>query len=689
MASLAVKYRPKTFDEISEQKAVTTILQNICESEEIENRNFLFIGPAGTGKAQPLYSKILTPDGYINMKDVKLGTEVFTHSGAIGKVSGVYPQGKRPIYEITLQDRTKIRVSDEHLNVVYRYNEDRKQREDFVLDTNCLMELFHTSRFKLRVDIPEVDWEYKPVPIDPYLLGILISDGSLHNNFQISNTEPDVCEKVDSKLREIGWYLKSADLDHDICLIDVDHRNHEMSDFKKVLQNMGLLVKSVDKHIPKEYLLNSKEVRLELLQGLFDGDGHIQDEGCVEYSTSSQKLSQDIEFLVRSLGIRDTVAIGSGKYRDKSGNTVECNVSYTHHLKIPNGLKFYSSNKHTLRYKDRQNPPMRNIVSIDYVGVEECQCIMVDHPDHTYLSDHMIPTHNTTSARVMANALNKGEGSPIEIDAASHNGIDSIRQIVDEAKSHPIGMKYKVFIIDEVHSLSSQAWQALLKTLEEGAGKSIFILCTTNPEKIPATILSRVQTFQLSKLSLKAIFERLLYVLGAELASGRKLQWDEDSVQYIAKLANGGMRDALTLLDKVIAYNSVITIENVLAALNLPSYDSYFELLTAYARKDNESITRIIHEAYNSGSNFIQWFEQFHAFIMNIVKYTLVSDINQTTIPSIYSDRISSYNSKHTVICLKLANKLLSMLHELKGTQYLEEVALTYMCVIPKLKKEA
>ena len=292
----------------------------------------------------------------------------------------------------------------------------------------------------------------------------------------------------------------------------------------------------------------------------------------------------------------------------------------------------------------------------------------------------------TTCARVMASGVNGGQGDSIEIDAASHSGVESMRQVVEEARSHPIGMKYKVFIIDEVHSLSSQAWQVLLKTLEEGAGRSVFILCTTNPEKIPATILSRVQTFRFSKLSLKAIVERLMYVLGAELGSGRNLEWSEDAVQYIGKLANGGMRDALTLLDKVIAYSNVINIENVIAALDLPSYDSYFELLSAYARKDNETITKIIHEAYNSGANFIQWFEQFHAFIMNIVKYTLIGDINQTTIPSIYDSRISSYNSKHTVICLKLANKLLSMIHELKGTQYLEEVALTYMCVIVKSK---
>lgn len=682
--NLANKYRPKTFDDVTEQSLVVRMLEALCRSETLDNRNFLLTGPAGTGKAQPMYSKILTPGGYIQMKDVNIGTKVFTHSGAIGCVSGIYPQGVRPIYEITLQDRTKIRVSDEHLNVVHRYNEDKKCREDYTLTTTELIKLFETSRFKLRVDIPEVDWVYRPIPVDPYLLGILIADGSLHANFGLSNLEEDVCAKVDSKLREIGWYLKEAELDHDICLIDVDHSDHATRLFKQTLKDMGMLVKSIDKHIPKEYLMNSREVRLQLLQGLFDGDGHIQEGGAVEYTTSSPQLSEDFAFLVRSLGIRDTVSTSVASYRDADGKKVECHVAYTHHLKVPNGLPFYSSGKHHNRYKDRQNPPMRNIVSIEYVGMEECQCIMIDHPDHTYLSDDMIPTHNTTSARIMANILNDGLGEPIEIDAASHNGVDSVREIVQQARSYPVGSKWKVFIIDEVHSFSNTAWQVFLKTLEEGPAKSVFIMCTTNPEKIPATIISRVQTFQLSKISLSGITERLKRVLDMEIAEGRNIKYDPDAVSFIAKLANGGMRDALTLLDKALAYSEDITSENLASALNLPNYDDYFALLQAYAKKDNRSIAAIIHRVYNSGVNFVKWFEGFHSFVINVTKYIFLQDISETMIPSHYQEKVSRYDSKHAVVCLRLANKLLRMNADLKSTQYLQEVALTYLCHIPK-----
>lgn len=295
----------------------------------------------------------------------------------------------------------------------------------------------------------------------------------------------------------------------------------------------------------------------------------------------------------------------------------------------------------------------------------------------------------TTSARILANMLNDNKGAPIEIDAASNSGVDAMRSLVEEARSYPIGQKYKVFIIDEVHAISKAGWQVLLKTLEDGAGNSVFVLCTTEIDKIPETIMSRVQKFPFSKLSLSGIQQRMKHVLDSEIASGRNIQYEEDAVNYIAKLANGGMRDSLTLLDKVLAYSNCITMEVVISALNLPSYDEYFLLLGSIAKKDNAKISEIIDCVYNSGVNFVQWFERFHSFVMNIVKYTLLRDIDKTSIPSLYQEKLSKYTESHTVICLKLGNKLLDMINDLKGTQYLEEVALTYLCVASKRREES
>jgi len=286
----------------------------------------------------------------------------------------------------------------------------------------------------------------------------------------------------------------------------------------------------------------------------------------------------------------------------------------------------------------------------------------------------------TTLGRIVGNVLNNNTGEPIEIDAASHSGVDKMRDIIQQARTYPIGCTYKIFIIDECHSLSSQAWQALLKTLEESPAKSVFIFCTTNPEKIPATILSRVQTFQLSKISLDSICSRLTYVLDSEIAEGKDIVYEKEAVNYIAKLANGGMRDALTLLDKALAYSNNISSQTLSKALGLPNYDDYFMLLSAIAKRDNVTITQVVDDVYNSGVNFVKWFENFHSFVINIVKYIFLQDINKTMIPSHYSDKISKYTTAHSNICLKLANTLIKLNQELKSTNYQQEITLTYLC---------
>lgn len=751
MASLATKYRPRKFEDVVEQTLVVSLVKQMCESKTLPNRSFLFIGPAGTGKAQPLDSNVLTPEGFIQMKDVTVGTSVITSTGGTGIVSGIYPQGIRPIYAIKLQDNTVIKVSDEHLNVVYRYNEDKKCREDFCITTNELIELFNTSRFKLRIDIPVVskfsDAE-SVLPIDPYLLGALIGDGSLSDNFGFSNSEPDViqkvadilerdwdstlvkcpgdnvdfsisritkpnrrytffykdnsysCDEIVTKLVEDGYPHMDPDTIRRICLGTARNYNRQYPELqsqisfesdpnyidgvqglplKNALKEMNLLVKSTEKHIPKEYLLASFEDRLSLLQGLYDTDGYTDKEGLISFATCSPQLSEDFAFLVRSLGIRDYISSAPSSYTRNGKKIVTGTTCYTHSMKCPNGMLVGSSKKHLARICNHQNNPIRNIVSIDYIGDEECQCIMVDHPDHTYISDGFIPTHNTTLSRIISNELNDGNGQPIELDAASHGSTEEIRQITSQASTFPVGMKFKIFIIDECHSISNTAWQVFLKTLEEQPAKSIFLFCTTNPEKIPSTILSRVQTFRLSKISTKGIYTRLKYVIEQENKEGQNITYDDDALNYIARLSNGGMRDALTNLDRCLAFSKSITLKNVSEALDLPDYDTYFLLLNALVKRDNQSVTNIVDTVYNSGTNFVKWFEGFHSFLCNIIKFIYIKDIGATMIPSQYAEKLSGYTEAHAVICLKLASVLLSMNRDLRTTQYQIETAMTYL----------
>jgi DNA polymerase-3 subunit gamma/tau len=293
----------------------------------------------------------------------------------------------------------------------------------------------------------------------------------------------------------------------------------------------------------------------------------------------------------------------------------------------------------------------------------------------------------TTISRIIAKSLNGNLDNIIEVDAASHSGVDDVRELIQQASQYPIGSKYKLIICDECHAFSSQSWQALLKCLEEQVGNTIWIFATTNPEKIPATIISRVQTFKLSKISTENITKRLKFILDSEISEGQAITYDEKALTYIAKISGGGLRDAITLLDKSLAFDNNITTELLERALDLPSYEDYFRLLNALVKKDNSEITSIIDQVYNSGTNYIKWFEGFHSFLCNIVKYVFLKDISRTMIPYHYLDKIQKYNEQHAFVCLKLANIIMAMNKELKTTQYLMETTITYLCSAAPSKK--
>lgn len=235
-------------------------------------------------------------------------------------------------------------------------------------------------------------------------------------------------------------------------------------------------------------------------------------------------------------------------------------------------------------------------------------------------------TGKTTCARIFANEINKGQGSPIELDAASNNSVDDVREIIQQAKTSSLDSEYKVFIMDEVHALSNQAWQAMLKVLEEPPAKSIFIMCTTEKNKIPKTILSRVQQFDFQRISTKAIEDRLAYVISEENVGGdteEQATKSEEAIKFIAKQAQGGMRDALTMLDKCLAYSEDLTIDNVVKALGMSDYATLMNFLCACAEKDSVAQIDIVNEVYMSGKDLKQFIKDFTGFVLDCCKFNL------------------------------------------------------------------
>lgn len=254
---------------------------------------------------------------------------------------------------------------------------------------------------------------------------------------------------------------------------------------------------------------------------------------------------------------------------------------------------------------------------------------------HGYLFTGPAGTGKTTSARIFANMINDGKGNPIEVDAASNSGVDNIRQIIEDAKRKPLDAEYKIFIVDECHSLSNGAWQALLKTLEEPPKFTIFIFCTTDPQKVPATILSRVQRYNFQKISNEGIVDRLNMILETESKeSDIPISWSTDAVEYISKVSSGGMRDAITLMDKCLSLSNNLSLKYVLQAIGGENYDTFILFLTALQNREKGTAITTIENVYNAGKDVKQFMKDFAKFILEVEKYALYKNFEYISLPN-------------------------------------------------------
>ena len=281
---------------------------------------------------------------------------------------------------------------------------------------------------------------------------------------------------------------------------------------------------------------------------------------------------------------------------------------------------------------------------------------------HGYLFCGGAGTGKTTSARIFANMINKGAGTPIELDAASNNSVEDIRRLTEDAQTQSIDSEYKVFVIDECHSLSNQAWQAMLKTLEEPPAKAIFIFCTTNPEKIPQTILSRVQRYNFQRISQEGIVTRLEYILTREIST--VMPEYKDALEYIAKIADGGMRDAITLMDKCLSFSSDLTVENVIKALGVADYNTMFDLNNAFFENDKSKLIKIVSDVYSSGMDLKLFIKTYFEFLLDLNVYCLTKDLSMTKIPEIWVDEMKSYGSHEWSV----SNNLLTYITDLQSS---------------------
>lgn len=290
-------------------------------------------------------------------------------------------------------------------------------------------------------------------------------------------------------------------------------------------------------------------------------------------------------------------------------------------------------------------------------------------------------TGKTTSARIFASDVNGGKGKPIEIDGASNNGVDNIRSIIDDCRMKSLDSKYKVYIIDEVHMLSIGAFNALLKVLEEPPKGVIFILCTTDPHKIPATILSRLQRFDFKRIPQFDIVQRLQYILQQE----GKITYDMEALEYIAKLADGGMRDAIMKLDTVIGYTNNITLQAVLDCLGITNYEHLVAIVQGIISKQPNEPIQIIDKIYRDGKDLKLFVKDLNKFVLDLCKLSITRNKELTMIPTDIMRKcihIATNTPKYQLVdILDAINNLLDKIKYEQNPKNLIESELIILCL--------
>lgn len=348
------------------------------------------------GKAQPLDAKVLTTSGWKVMRDMKVGDELGSIDGTPSIVESIHPQGVEQVYRVTMSDGRTTECSGEHLWRIYY----RGWSEPRIVTTLEVMKLLTRKRYQKRLWIDMPDGNYgsnDPLPISPWTLGILLSEGDL-TNMKVSTGDKEILERLSQELGEDYELHQINRYDHRIVMADGKHRagSREPVPLREHLKELKLRnTHSFDKFIPAMYKHATRSDRLAVLQGLLDGDGWVEQHKSVRFTSCSEQLADDVIELVRSLGgwaskrQRTSHYTHRGEYRaGRPAFVVNINIAAPEQL--------FSLGRKKLRAVPTKTRKRPTFLSIEPTRRTATQCLSVSHPSNLYITDDYIVTHNTT-----------------------------------------------------------------------------------------------------------------------------------------------------------------------------------------------------------------------------------------------------------------------------------------------------
>ncbi|MGB3542426.1 strawberry notch-like NTP hydrolase domain-containing protein [Rubrivirga sp.] len=378
-------------------------------TDEQGPRQGFFIGDAtgvGKGRAQPLHARVLTPSGWRLMGEIQVGDLVVSDDGRPTRVTGVFPQGEMAVYRVTFSDGSATECTDDHLWLTQTKRQRYYQKKGWGVnypkpDIRTLREIRESLHLCHSVPlVAPVAFEAREVPVDPYLLGVMIGDGCIRqSSIELTLGEAEMVERTEAALPE-GVQLRKVqtrDYHYGITMGKRVGRLHYRNPVLNGVRALGLCGKRAwEKWVPEDYLFNTVEVRLAVLRGLMDSDGYASERGVTVHYTTSERLADDVAFLVQSLG-------GVARKRVKKTPKRDC---YATTITLTHRLAPFRLRRKAERCGPREKYPARRYIqSVEYLGEMEAQCIAVEAASRLYVTDDFIVTHNTSAAIILDNIL--------------------------------------------------------------------------------------------------------------------------------------------------------------------------------------------------------------------------------------------------------------------------------------------
>jgi phosphate starvation-inducible PhoH-like protein len=414
VAKISPYLRP-LFDALAEIMDAETV-KKYMENDIIEILPLAYM----RGRAQPVSSRVLTAGGFRAIGELRVGNQVIGADGNPTDVLGVYPQGRKAIYRLQVTDGGATRCCAEHLWSVYTRDDRRRNKGPRILQTQELigrLRCHHYHRYELPLP-SAVAFPERATPIDPYALGLLLGDGCITGKTTPAFATADT-ELVGALQTALPEVLVQHKEDYDYVLRNTAGVNRAPNFLTNALRDLSLLgTRSNTKFIPTDYLLNSAEVRLAVLQGLMDMDGgpvtQVGRTTRIQYTTTSPELRDGVRFLVWSLGGTATVRTRPAEGRKPgfaNGRPVGYrNDSFVLDIRLPEALAPFRLERKMAKYEEfGVGRPMRYIEDITPDGEEEAVCIRVAAPDSLYVTDDFILTHNTLNGSVII--LDEGQNA--------------------------------------------------------------------------------------------------------------------------------------------------------------------------------------------------------------------------------------------------------------------------------------